>query len=739
MRKYNKLFPLLILLMLLGVSCEWDDVDKANAQNRLEEEKLQEASDKLPAVKVAVVLPLDNSYKPRFERVAQWAMENISEATRGMSYSLAPSDHSGISIEIEWHDENVIDPELLAQELAQSEDIVAIIGPMFSSDTQVFALECAKTGMNLLLPCTTSSEVVRKFSSKPFFWSFAETDIRQCQVMLETAKNYCNCNSISLITGDGFYGQTFSNWLPFEVKEQGLTLNHIYVYEGDLDQETVTRAMQESVDGQAIICTPSEVSDVLTFQNAVKTQNPKGKAILSDIAMDPSLLDYGSLFSDALGIGITADEQSGFLEEYIANYATEPTEGECQFYDALVLMSIVASDLYNSNIGDPKTYNLMSSSSSDSYNTLVSKAMERILKPGDANELYLTKVTDIKSVIADKAYNVRGASGHIDFDKANKSSVAHSTYQLWTINGHEFSTLKYYKETPMSIDAWEAEVSTIEDINTGDVDISYPALDKQWAVLVAGSSSWSDYRHQADVLMVYNMLKDNGYPDDHIVLVMEDDIARNPANIYPGMVIGYNGVNLYDNITIDYKPSQLEPSDIARIILGRKSDKLPKVLESDNDDNILIYWVGNSSETEFNLGGGGLSNDDFTYVMQELAKDDRMCRKLLCISDASHAQAVTSLQESLGLNGILCINSSSLRESSLADQCDFDELQQTYLATHFSKVLVETVANSPSCTYYELYEKLARFTSGSHVNISNAANFGNLKRENISEFMQYRK
>lgn len=726
----------------MSVSCEWDDVEETNRRNNSEtdnEDNPVEVYDKLPAIKVAVVLPLDNSYKPRFERVSEWAKQNITNATKDISYKVAPEDMSGISISIEWFDENTIDAEALAKKLAERDDIAAILGPMFSSDTQVFALECAKTGMNLLLPCTTSAEVVRKFADKPFFWSFAETDIRQCQVMLETAKDYCGCSSVSLITGTGFYGQTFANWLPFEVLEQGLGLDHIYVYDGDLDQATVDLAMQQSKEGQAIICTPSEVSDVLTFQNAVKTQNPKGRAILSDIAMDPSLLDYGALFSDALGIGITADEESGFMAEYVSKYGTEPTEGECQFYDALVLISIVASDIFDQGLGDAKSVNSASLQDPYAYNFLVSEALSRILEPGDFDELFLTKPDDVRSVVLTKLYNVRGASGHIDFDKANKSSVAHSTYQLWTIKGREFSTLKYYKEMPMSTDAWEAEVSKIEPLETSNVNIQYPDLHNQWAVLVAGSSDWSDYRHQADVLMVYNMLKKNGYPDDHIILVMEDNLLTHPDNIHPGEVRGYNGENLYMDVEVDYKASQLEAEDIARIVMGIKTDKLDKVIEADADDNILIYWAGNGTDTELLLGNNGFSHDDFQFVMDAMTSGERKCRKLLCVIDASHAQAVTNLDENLSIQGVLCINSSTIRETSLADQCDFDELQGTYLATHFTKVFVESLSQSSYLSYYNVYEKLARYTSGSHVNVSNAPNFDNLDKSSISEFVKYMK
>ncbi len=50
-----------------------------------------------------------------------------------------------------------------------------------------------------------------------------------------------------------------------------------------------------------------------------------------------------------------------------------------------------------------------------------------------------------------------------------------------------------------------------------------------WALLVAGSNGWYNYRHQADVCHAYQILHDHGIPDSNIVVMMFDDIADNPS------------------------------------------------------------------------------------------------------------------------------------------------------------------------------------------------------------------
>jgi legumain len=48
-----------------------------------------------------------------------------------------------------------------------------------------------------------------------------------------------------------------------------------------------------------------------------------------------------------------------------------------------------------------------------------------------------------------------------------------------------------------------------------------------WAVLVAGSNGYYNYRHQADVCHSYQVLHDHGIPDSNIIVFMYDDIAQN--------------------------------------------------------------------------------------------------------------------------------------------------------------------------------------------------------------------
>ena len=74
-----------------------------------------------------------------------------------------------------------------------------------------------------------------------------------------------------------------------------------------------------------------------------------------------------------------------------------------------------------------------------------------------------------------------------------------------------------------------------------------------WAVLVAGSSGYENYRHQADVCHAYQVLRSHGIPDERIIVMMYDDIAHNRENPTKGIIINHpHGKDVYTGVPKDY-------------------------------------------------------------------------------------------------------------------------------------------------------------------------------------------
>ncbi|OIT38029.1 PREDICTED: vacuolar-processing enzyme-like [Nicotiana attenuata] len=117
----------------------------------------------------------------------------------------------------------------------------------------------------------------------------------------------------------------------------------------------------------------------------------------------------------------------------------------------------------------------------------------------------------------------------------------------------------------------------------------------KWAVLVAGSNGWENYRHQADVCHAYQLLKDGGLKDENIIVFMYDDIANNTMNPRPGVIINNpHGHNVYKGVPKDYVGKDVNAHNFYNVILANKSGITGgsgKVVNSGPNDHIFIYYA----------------------------------------------------------------------------------------------------------------------------------------------------
>ncbi|KAH0912669.1 hypothetical protein HID58_035990 [Brassica napus] len=116
----------------------------------------------------------------------------------------------------------------------------------------------------------------------------------------------------------------------------------------------------------------------------------------------------------------------------------------------------------------------------------------------------------------------------------------------------------------------------------------------KWAVLVAGSRGYWNYRHQADVCHAYQLLRKGGVKEENIVVFMYDDIAKNKENPRPGIIINSpNGNDVYNGIPKDYTGDDVNVDNLFAVILGNKTalkGGSGKVVDSGPDDHIFIYY-----------------------------------------------------------------------------------------------------------------------------------------------------
>ncbi|XP_034683448.1 vacuolar-processing enzyme-like [Vitis riparia] len=127
-----------------------------------------------------------------------------------------------------------------------------------------------------------------------------------------------------------------------------------------------------------------------------------------------------------------------------------------------------------------------------------------------------------------------------------------------------------------------------------DDDVGGESAGTRWAVLIAGSNGYWNYRHQADICHAYQLLKKGGLKDENIIVFMYDDISFNEENPRPGIIINSpHGEDVYEGVPKDYTGEDVTVDNFFAVILGNKtalSGGSGKVLDSGPNDHIFIYY-----------------------------------------------------------------------------------------------------------------------------------------------------
>lgn len=129
---------------------------------------------------------------------------------------------------------------------------------------------------------------------------------------------------------------------------------------------------------------------------------------------------------------------------------------------------------------------------------------------------------------------------------------------------------------------------------TDHIDDDSDTIGTQWAILLAGSSGYWNYRHQADICHAYQILRKGGLKEENIVVFMYDDIAQDEENPNPGTIINHpQGSDVYAGVPKDYTGENVTVNNFFAVLLGNKSlvtGGSGKVVESDPNDRIFIYY-----------------------------------------------------------------------------------------------------------------------------------------------------
>lgn len=720
---------LLLLILCVAVAC------------RQEEDIVVHVSKvKTIDYKIAVVLPLGvkGEYQARLDSTVNWALENLSNAQR---FVISQGDTVAVNLDIEWYDEDKESLPQLSEKLAKRDDILLIVGPLRNANVDIMASACSAVDKPLIVPCATSENIIRRYSvgtagvkkQKPFLWSLCETDVSQCEALLAKAWEG-GAKNVALLSPSDDYGQTFFDWIPFQVNEMGMKLQQNVQYDDKDLSEKVRQVLNSNID--CAICavrTADEAKKVLEIKKQLGDKAPR--VLFSNGALSASLLSLGNLAEGAEGVAPYADPATGFQVAYEERFGSSPAGGEAQVYDAILLAGFTAfvKEYTHGEVETNEIIRQMTSLGKEPYpvwNELGLRSLILLLKQG-------------------KQVKLMGASGLLRFDSEAYTTLIQSTYVHWIVYDGSFLPIDFRSSdgnnrvTP-TLASWNWQAKNRQTIVDMDVNINYKPLKDQWAVLVQGSEGWSNYRHHADVLNMYQLLKKKGWDDDHIILIASDDIARNSKNKYPGEVrASGDGTDLYAGAVFDYNTDTLSATDISDIFLGRQSQHLPVVLPTTEESNILFFWSGHgclkssgfaNNGFRWRSGKGVFSEGMLKQMLTEMYGNGKY-RKMLIFFEPCYSENM--IEQAVGLPGILAFSSAGGNEQSFADYHS-SELS-TWLSDRFSNNIVKQMWDNSNMTYKDLYIYLVEHTLGSHVHVTNASYFGNLYTNSPAEFFNKNK
>jgi ABC-type branched-subunit amino acid transport system substrate-binding protein len=666
----------------------------------------------LKEVRIAVVLP-------EKDRVLIWnnalnlAAENIRKA--GI----------GVRIVYEWVDEESVDLTEVGLSLSERADIHSIIGCNVSTNTQklAFALARKKENLKPLFTFSTSQELPRIFGHRGFLWGLCETDISQSEIILSCIANENpEFKKVALLAADDIYGQTFVDWFAFQAVELDMEPVCIVTYKSSSELESSLDRIVES-GADAIVRVPAAVEDVIPVQNYVDNfmyTSESGRGIIlmfTDKAYNKAILNEDKSVDFISGLAPSSHPSSGFSVSYEALYDRLPYAGEAEVYDAVLITTLASIWAEKNNEED------------------LNKAIAVLLNKETASQGGWTAgmiANYYQEIMAGGLPALSGATGTLDFDSKYCTTICSTSYAHWISYNGKMVIIDYYSRdsgghSSSPVAAWEWKKQHKQDVDGTGNEIDYPELKDNYAVLVAASEGWKNYRHQADVLGFYHYLKGEGYDDDHIILIMADDIAYNERNPLQGVVRReVSGNNLYEDVVIDYKLGDLSLGDLKQILTSEPSDVYPVTLGSSKSDNVLFFWSGHGTQNGWKWKETENLNADFAKSVFS----DMQFRKMFAIIETCYSGGVA--QGCIGIPGLLMMTAANPYETSKADA--FDSELQVYLSNTFTSSILSQFETNPNSIIYDLYLHAFNKTNGSHVMVYNPDYYGNLYLNDMSEY-----
>jgi legumain len=200
-----------------------------------------------------------------------------------------------------------------------------------------------------------------------------------------------------------------------------------------------------------------------------------------------------------------------------------------------------------------------------------------------------------------------------------------------------------------------------------------------WAVIVAGSNGYGNYRHQADTCHAYQIMRHNGIPASNIIHLAYDDIANSSSNPFPGKVFnkptaaGTPGQDVYAGCQIDYKGKDVTAANLLSVLKGDSAAVGGrKVLKSTQDSKVFFYFADHGAPGLVAMPVGGYLYADQFHKAIQFMNQNKMYKEMVIYMEACESGSMFQniLENNINVYALSAANAS---ESSWATYCSPDD------------------------------------------------------------------
>lgn len=689
-------------------------------------------------LRVARFMPTRADATTTTDPALQWVADSVNAAGGIAGRTLVFDD---VTYDPLAGDESIL---AAAQSVAADESHVAVIGPGTSEQLFLVADTFLQHKKPLISFTSAGAELFRAYGGKGYLWRTRESDIAQTELLVRFARERA-AEKIALVTTLDQDGYSFFSWFGFFARELGYANDAVTIQtltEGTPCVDSVKAALDTKPNMLFVAASnPEDIQCVI--QAASPMGLPRPVIVIADTGLDTpkTLTDMGPMAK-----GIEGLSPVPFADDFEAEYQKHTGEtlsphGASE-YDAALLVA----------------YGLQYAEG-EGGQALVDGIKEAVKGREGSYGWDKTGIQNALAAIDDgHCPDISGATGPLEFDADLGMDLAASRFSHWTWETdkrvfHE----KYWTGDADFLTSTGVLVgprnSALPDLSGSGSDFTPSAAKTElWAVIAALSSGWQNYRHQADALRQYQILRKNGVPDDHIILILADDIASASQNPIRGQVRNQlDGKNLHANAQIDYRLN-LTAEQLMDILLGNATAATPTVVQSKDSSNLYIYLAGHGGEVGIPINATtaseGLSGGDQSLLTPKLLRDtlctlrseNRVRRVFVAVEscyggvfgDAGYFGIESGCNAgATPLQGVTLLSAANVTEVSFAS--GYDPEVRAWVGDAFSQRMAGNVEASLSVSLADLYKDVYLGVTGSHASLYNISASGKISSITLQE------